>query len=177
MALSLTNLDSVTRQYMLEEISRDLAEGNLYYSPRLSSTGRQVYPTLLEGAARNGTDETLAAGLREPGRLNATEERRKPKGGTTTAQVPVTAPETLSEGEFNRFYARGLCRRAIAEGKDSVFVYRAKEVANPRSESVAMIGKALPAKQLLDDLRANPGADTALGLPPGPNSGLSVRLD
>src|SRR6266851_5569734 len=31
-------------------------------------------------------------------------------------------------------------------------------------------------KALLTDLRSNPGVDTALGLPPGPNSGLSARL-
>jgi hypothetical protein len=177
MALDLVNLDSSTRQFMLEEIGRDVAESKLYYSPRLSPAGRQQYPDLLENAARNGSDQNLASELRAPGRLNATEERRKPKGGTTIAQVPVTAPETLAEGEFNRFYARGLCRRALAEGKDSVFVYRAKEVVNPRPESVALIGKSLPAKQLLDDLRTNIGTDTALGLPPGPNSGLSVKLD
>ena len=55
-------------------------------------------------------------------------------------------------------------------------VYRAKEVVNPRAESVALIGKSLLAKQLLDDLRSNIGTDAALGLPPGPNSGLSVKL-
>ncbi len=90
--------------------------------------------------------------------------------------MPVTAPETLAEGEFNRFYARGLCRRAMAQGIESLLVYRAKEVVNPRPESVALIGKSLPVKQLLEDLRANIGTDTALGLPPGPNSGLSVKL-
>lgn len=31
-------------------------------------------------------------------------------------------------------------------------------------------------KFMLDDLRTHVGVDTALGLPPGPNSGLSVRL-
>lgn len=55
-------------------------------------------------------------------------------------------------------------------------VYRAKEVANPRAESMALIGRSLPVTQLLDDLRVNIGTDTALGLPPGPNSGLSVTL-
>ena len=34
----------------------------------------------------------------------------------------------------------------------------------------------LAKSSLLDDLRAHPGTDTALGLPPGPNSGLSVCL-
>jgi hypothetical protein len=161
---------------MFEEIETDIATGKLYFSPRLSPTGKAAYPELLKSAAQSGTDDTLSSQLRVPGRLNATEERRKPKGGTTIAQVPITAPETLAEGEFNRFYARGLCRRAIAEGIESVFVYRAKEVINPRSESEALIGKSLPAKQLLEDLRAHIGTDTALGLPPGPNSGLSVRL-
>jgi hypothetical protein len=176
MPLNLVNLDANTRQFMLEEIDQDIAEGKLYYSPRLSAAGKQQYPDLLRNAARSGTDESLAGELRTQGRLNATEERRKPKGGTTIAQVPVTAPETLAEGEFNRFYARGLCRRALAQQIESVVVYRAKEVVNPRAESVALIGTSLPAKQLLDDLRANIGTDTALGLPPGPNSGLSVKL-
>jgi hypothetical protein len=72
----------------------------------------------------------------------------------TLAKVPITAPETLAEGEFNRFYARGLCLRAMAQGIESLVVYRAKDVVNPRPESVALIGKSLPAKQLLDDLRA-----------------------
>jgi len=175
-ALNLANLDSSTRSFMLDEIVHDIAAGNLYYSPRLSPVGRPLYPELLRNAVRSGTDDSLAAELRVSGRLNPTEERRKPKGGTTTAQVPVTAPETLSEGEFNRFYARGLCLRALAEGIESLVVYRAKEVGSPRPESVALIGKSLPAKKLLDDLRTSIGTDTALGLPPGPNSGLSVRL-
>ena len=161
---------------MVEEISNDIAAGKLYESPRLSASGRQQYPELLRTAAQTGNDDSLAAELRVLGILNTTEERRKPKGGTTIAQVPVTAPETLAEGEFNRFYARGLCRRAIAQGIESLVVYRAKQVVNPRSESVALIGKSLPAKQLLEDLRASIGTDTALGLPPGPNSGLSVKL-
>jgi len=161
---------------MLEEIEQDITANKLYYSPRLSPQGRQQYPELLRNAVRNGSDQSLASELRAYGCLNATEERRKPTGGTTIAQVPVTAPETLAEGEFNRFYVRGLCRRAVALGNDSVFVYRAKPVVNPRPESTALIGKSLPAKQLLEDLRISTGTDTVLGLPPGPNSGLSVKL-
>jgi len=176
MALNLVNLDLSTRSFMLEEIVHDIAGGKLYYSPRLSSVGTPLYPELLRNAVRTGTDDSLANELRVPGRLKVTEERRKPKGGTTTAKVPVNAPETLAEGEFNRFYARGLCLRAIKEGINELVVYRAKEVANPRPESTALIGKRLPAKQLLDDLRASIGTDTALGLPPGPNSGLSVKF-
>jgi hypothetical protein len=45
-----------------------------------------------------------------------------------------------------------------------------------RAESEQKIGQRIAAEALLRDLRAHPGLDTALGLPPGPNSGLSVHL-
>jgi hypothetical protein len=176
MAMNFINLDSATRRFMVEEINNDIKVGTLYESPRLSPLGTQQYPELLRTAAQDGSDDSFAAELRVPVRLNTTEQRRNPKGGMTLAKVPITAPETLAEGEFNRFYARGLCLRAMAQGIESLVVYRAKDVVNPRPESVALIGKSLPAKQLLDDLRANPGKDIPLGLPPGPNSGLSVKL-
>jgi len=53
---------------------------------------------------------------------------------------------------------------------------RAYITSNTRPESQRMIGNTISAKALLDDLRAHIGVDTALGLPAGPNSGLSVRL-
>lgn len=108
--------------------------------------------------------------------LNTHEQRKKPKGGTTVAQVPVTAPDTLAEGEFNRFYARGLCARAVAAGIMQVDVYRGKPVAAPRAESEAMLGNRVSAEALLNDLRVSQGVEPALGQPPGPNSGLTVRL-
>jgi hypothetical protein len=86
------------------------------------------------------------------------------------------ANETLAEGEFNRFYLRGLCRVAIDGRTPSIAVYRAKPVAEPRPESQALIGTTFDANTLLADLRAHTGVDTALDLPPGPNSGLSGRL-
>ncbi|MGH3041645.1 MAG: hypothetical protein ACRDNG_07905 [Gaiellaceae bacterium] len=81
----------------------------------------------------------------------------------------------MAEGEFNRFYARGLCADVVASGGTEVQVYRGKDVQNPRSESQAMIGRRLPAQSLLDDLRTSQGVEPALGLPPGPNSGLTIR--
>ena len=138
--------------------------------------GLQDYNDLLTEAIKSYDDAWLANQLRENGRLNRTEEKRKPSGGTTTAKVPVTAPDTLAEGEFSRFYARGLCLRAIADGIGKVVVYRAKEVKHPRTKSQEMIGKEIDAEALLNDLRINTGVDTALRLPPGPNSGLSVQL-
>jgi hypothetical protein len=99
-------------------------------------------------------------------------------GGTgyTVSKVPRTAPITLAEGEFNRFYLRGLCQRAIEAGGPAIEIYRARASVTPRPESEAMIGRHLDADKLLVDLREHVGVDTALGLPPGPNSGLSGRL-
>ena len=39
-----------------------------------------------------------------------------------------------------------------------------------------MLGKRLYAEALLKDLRESVGAEPALDLPPGPNSGLTVRI-
>jgi len=175
MALNLQNLDDETRKYMAQEIEMDIQQERLYKSPRLSPQGVNEYPQLLKNAAASGNDNSLAAELSRPGRLNATEQR-KTKNGVIAAKVPVTAPQTMAEGEFNRFYARGLCLRAIATGIPALQVYRAKEVENPRFVSVALIGQMLPAEPLLKDLRNSIGTDTAFGLPPGPNSGLCVRL-
>lgn len=176
MPFKLENLDAQTRNHMTAEIKADIAATKLYFSNRLSGRGRAEYAQLLQQAAEDRDDSWLSNELRNNGRLNEMEERRKPKGGTTMARVPIIAPETLAEGEFNRFYIRGLCVRALTAGTTELIIYRAKEVENPRPESVAKIGQRISAQALLDDLRANPGVDTALGLPPGPNSGLSARL-
>lgn len=169
------NLDQRTRQFMLDEFDQDLKDNTLYISPRLNDRGRTEYPNLLREAINTGNDVTLASSIAAAGLLNPTEQRNT-RTGVTTAKVPVTAAETLAEGEFNRFYARGLCRRAAVEGVKELVVYRAKQVANPRPESQAKIGTRLDAQALLQDLRTHPGVDTALGLPAGPNSGLSVKL-
>ncbi len=176
MSLQLANLSARTRQCMLAELELDLAQGKLYLSPRLSEIGRKEYENLLRRALNEGNDATLADGLRANGMLAALEERRKPDGSIITARVPVTAPETLAEGEFNRFYIRGVCRRAVEDNVSELVIYRAKQVDNPRPDSEAKIRKMVSAKTLLEDLRTHQGIDTALGLPAGPNSGLSVRL-
>jgi hypothetical protein len=176
MSLNYLNLDEQTRALMRDEISRDVAQGTLFISTRLSAGAADQWTDLLQQAASAGDDDSLARLLEADGRLNQFEQRRKPTGGMTTVKVPSTAGATLAEGEFNRFYIRALCRRAIDSGIPELIVYRAKGVTSPRPESERKIGSGIAPKQLLEDLRANPGVDTALGLPAGPNSGLSVRL-
>jgi hypothetical protein len=176
MGLRLDGLDDQTREFMLAELDHDLETNSLYLGKFLTDLGRDRYPTLLREAVERGTDESLSAALQAPGLFLATYEKRKPNGGVTIAKVPYTAHVTLAEGEFNRFYLRGLCRRIIAEEGRNVEIYRARASVDPRAESEALVGELLDAATLLVDLRANVGVDTALRLPPGPNSGLSGRL-
>lgn len=175
MPLAYLNLDDRTRHFMVEEIDLDVSNGTVYLSPWLTEQGMADWPAILRESAQTGSDASLASQILRGGRLRATAERRKPTGGMTTYKVPVTAPDTMAEGEFNRFYVRGLCRRAIEE-KVALIVYRAKAVTNPRPGSEEKIGTQIDPNALLTDLRSSPGVEPALGLPPGPNSGLSLRL-
>lgn len=175
MPLDLVDLDDRTRKLMLDEMNADVSAGRLFVSGRLNTAGQTNWAALLKQAVQVADDAWLANSLRN-GQMASHESRRTPSGGMTTAKVPVTAPEMLAEGEFNRFYIRALCLRAVADGITSLVVYRARASANPRPESEMRIGQRVDPQALLADLRAHPGVDTALGLPPGPNSGLSVRL-
>jgi hypothetical protein len=176
MGLKYENLDAETRKFMLEEIDMDISADTVYRSSYLNQSSQGAFPDLMRAAAETGTDDTLAASLR--GRFNATTTRRKPKGGYYTAAVPYNAAEVLAESEFNRYYVRGLCRRAVTENIPHLEVYRAKQVMQPRRESEAKIGLLADPQTLLMDVRNSQenGFDTALGIPPGPGSGITVRI-
>lgn len=176
MALRFENLDAASREAMLREIERDVASGDVYVSNYLNESGQRDWVEVLRDAAANGSDDTLANKIRDSGYLKTEVERRKPKGGFTVARVPYTAHETLGEGEFGRYYARGLCLRAIDEGIPELEVYRAKDVREPRQESQQKIGMRVDPKVILEDLRRTQGVEPALGVPPGPNSGLTLRI-
>lgn len=171
--MNLVDLDAETRVHMRAEVQRDLDAGTLYISDRLNVQGVSEWPDLLFDAVDSGDTATLMGQL---SRRLKTQEPYVRSGVTRFRAVPHTAAETLAEGEFNRFYIRAICARAVAEGSAAVEVYRAKAVRNPRPESTARIGVLMDPQALLDDLRQNNHIDTALGVPAGPNSGLSVRL-
>ena len=171
---NLINLNDV-RDEMVSEIELDAQQGNLYTSERLNVHGTEAYPKLLLSAAASGDMNSFCSSL-TMGHFNPSYHRKKPKGGFTTVTMPSNANTTLCEGEFNRFYIRAVCLKAVNSNQEFITVYRARESANPRSASVALENTTFSAKALLDDLRTNVGVDTAFGLPPGPNSGMSIKL-
>jgi hypothetical protein len=181
MAFRFFDLGGSTRSFMAQEVDRDTTQGILYLSPRLTDRGRRDWPELLRAAAREGDETTLAEKLRGTGRLSEVESRRsradRGRGRIQVVRVPNTAAATLAEGEFNRFYIRSLCLRALEEGIAEVVIYRAKAVDNPRPESARLVGSRRRAAELLDELRGQPGeGEPTSRVPGGPNSGLSVRL-
>jgi hypothetical protein len=173
--LQLENLDARTRGYMRAEFEDDLDHESLYISPRLSERGVQDYPELLRAAIDTGSDVTFGNSLTFHGRMKETEERRV-GAETKTVRAPATAADTLAEGEFNRMYMRGLCRRALDDAITALIVYRAKGVRQPRAESLALSGQPVDAAALLTELRARSESAPASDMLFGPNSGLSVKL-
>jgi hypothetical protein len=176
MAMEYLHLDERTRKFMLAEIDDDHANGRLYLSKNLNQKGVAEFPEMLKTAASQGDDVSLAQAILP--NLNSHEPPRQLKsGGFSAAPVMrINAHEMLAEGEFTRFYIRGLCLRAIEDRIPAVIIYRAKHVENARSASAEKIGSAHAPALLLADLREHLGLDTALGLPPGPNSGLCAKL-
>jgi hypothetical protein len=174
MPLHYENLDPTTRRYALAELDADLAAGVFRPSERLRPAAAADFQRLLHEAIRYYDDRWLEE--RIPDLLVDFEPRRTPSGGETTAKLPEGAPRMLAEGEFNRYYMRGLALRAIEEGRQVVEVYRARLSLEPRPESVELEGQRLPAREVADYLRGTTGTDSPAAALGRPNSGLSVRL-
>lgn len=172
MSFNFENLNSEIRELMLQEVNSDIGSNKLYYSKQFSEHGKTIYPDLLKAAVTKGDDVSLTDSLNNCF-LQSTS--RRTKNGITVVKVKKDAPASFSEGEFNRFYIRALSIYAIHHKKRLV-IYRAKSVAIARPESESKIGSLIDPNKLLSDLRDNIGVDTALGVPGGVNSGLSVRL-
>jgi len=173
MPFSFRNLDPTTRALMIEDIEAAAAEGNLYFSKRFTDAGHAAWPELWKQAARDHDEHWLAYQIEAGGLMKGLEGSRTPSGGYTIKHVPHTAAETMAEGQFNRYYILGVCRRAL-ELDGRVTVYRAKDVLNPRPESQALVGAVRNAAELIEQIRP---VDSSLGHELlKPNSGLSVHL-
>ena len=159
---------------MTNEINWAIENNQLYYSKRFLENMREKWQSLFIEAAKSHAEHWLAFQIEDNLMLKGFEIAKKPKGGYTTKHVPETASETLSSGQFNRYYIIGLCQRALAEGNKFVEIYRAKESTNSRFESESLVGKKIDATKLITELRNLESSLRSDLLKP--NSGLSVRL-
>lgn len=176
MPLQYADLDATTRRYSLAELDHDAERGAVVMSERIRPALAPDYQRLLREALRYYDDQWLEERIGDM--LVDFEQRRTPSGGVTTAKLPTYAARVIAEGDFNRYYMRGVCARALDEGRQEVEVYRARFSAEPRTESEALVGSRISAAELLEELRRGPPAEgspteATLGKP---NSGLSVRL-
>lgn len=174
MPLHYENLDPTTRRYALAELDDDLKSGAFHASDRLRPTAIAEYQRLLHEAIRYYDDRWLEE--RASDLLVDFETRQTKGGGQTAAKVPQMASRMLTEGDFNRYYMRGVALRALEEGRQVVEVYRARLSLEPRPESTELEGHRLGAHEVLDQLRG-----LTSGEPTGPrlgrvNSGMSIRL-
>ena len=167
------DLDDGVRRRIVGEVESDIAAGALVNSRRFTAAGAEAYPTLLREAVVSGDERTLTNALSSGSHFVSSEWVNRGRG--YWRDVPSDCAQTFGEGEFNRFYIRGLCLEAIDLGRPDLEVYRAKPVRDPRPDSEALVGTHIAAADLLTDLRANKGLETALGIAK-PNSGLSTRI-
>ena len=174
MPLQYENLDPTTRRFAIAELDSDLESGAFNASERLRPTAIAEYQRLLRDAIRYYDDRWLEE--RADDLLVDFEMRRTPSGGQTTAKLPDMATRMLAEGDFNRYYMRGVCLRAIEEQRQVVEVYRARLSLDPRPESAELEGHRLQASDVLDYLRGSRSSEPAVMALGRPNSGLSIRL-
>jgi hypothetical protein len=174
MPLQYESLDPTTRRHALAELEADLANGSFHISERLRPESVAEYQRLLKDALRYYDDRWLEEHASDL--LVETESRRTRTGGTTTAKVPQMATRLLAEGDFNRYYMRGVALRAIEEGRQILEVYRARLSVEPRPESAQLEGSRIQATELLAHLRGPLSPDPTVSPLGRTNSGLSVRL-
>jgi len=160
---------------MLEELDQDIAEHRFYLSPVLSERGRADFEPLLRAAIEQGTEASLADELAAYERVIPHQRWHKGEESSLAARRVETAT-ALAQDEFHRFYARGLCQQALAQGFHTLVIYRAKPATPARANSDALVGVRIDAASLLEDLRAPPDLRRPSGLPPYRDSGLSVGL-
>src|SRR5918911_807203 len=171
MPLQYESLDPTTRRFAIAELDGDLTTGAYHTSERIRPTAIAEYQRYLHEALRYYDDRWLeehAADL-----MVDFEPRRTRTGGQTAVKLPEMASRMLAEGDFNRYYMRGVALRALEEGKQVVEVYRARLSLEPRRESAELEGRRLPATEVLRYLRGEEVADPAVAALGRPNSGLS----
>jgi hypothetical protein len=174
MPLLYENLDPTTRRFALAELDWDEEQGRVHIPERIRPEAHAEYSARLRDALRYYDDRWLEDHIEEL--LVESETRRTRGGGQATARIPTGAARMIAEGDFNRYYMRAVCARAVNEGKQVVEIYRARLSLEPRTTSSELEGTRLQARELLEDLRGLASQTPSSARLGKPNSGLSVRM-
>lgn len=167
MAMKFTELDEVTREWMLKCFENEESSGNPYRSGVLTKQGLKEWPDIIRRVITdtNGSEVTLAAVLSRPAYWLAVDARAHRVN-------PVQASERLAITEFNTWYVAGLAARLQKEGQTHCGVYRA---GIPRRESAgcsAHEGQTYALAEIIAGHRIGywppPGVRGALSIPAGP---------
>ena len=170
MGLYYRNLTPEVRLHMLKEAEL----GFHYFSNYLKQDSHLQWISLLNSSLEAHDDNWLATNVTNSRLLVPVAFDKNGKRRT----IGVSDARTLAEGEFNRFYLRGLCAYCIENNIPKIVIYRGKEVLNPRPESEAKIGADVSVHKLLDDLRSSDFVNIAekFSVSSGPNSGLTAGI-
>lgn len=156
MSYNFKNLNDAVRRHMLDEIKQDIGYNHVN-TDGLSDDAKLRYPEFLIAAVGSGDANSLIKSMKDAGfKLSG-------------------AAKEMIESEFNRYYMRGICLKAIEERK-KVSVYQAKMVLMQRADAKSKIGRLHDPNGLLPKLRMKTNTDEALGVSNGKPSGLSIEL-
>ncbi|WP_218221592.1 hypothetical protein [Nesterenkonia sp. Act20] len=162
------DLDSTTRDLMLEEFEDDVAHGRVYISARALPGSNTLYFDAQRDAFGSGDADSLSKALASAGVFLKVQSDGKRVNFRDAASA-------LGDGQFVAYYCRAVCRRAIEEGT-RVEVYRGQQTATHRAGSDALVGTRVDPATVLDELRVHSLEPNRFSLVGKVNSGLVVRL-
>ena len=160
------NLNEGIRRLMLSEVQHDNARRKFFFSPRFNANGRKIYMDALKAALTSGSEETLQAALEDGENFNMWEAQGK--------KVSNNIAANFAQSEFNHYYVRAICAKAIELKKPTVEVYRAYPTASKKHKSDLKIGIHIKPERLLEDMRKNVGSPSTVL--PELTAGLSIKL-
>jgi hypothetical protein len=175
MALNLENLSTDIRNFMDEELQYDIDNQNLSISSRLNKHGKSNYVSMMKKAIKRGSDGTLANDILVNHFLRDVEEIRS-GDHAVVSKIPGNANILIAETEFNKYYVRALCRKAIKDERIKLEIYIAKEVLIEKSSIEKMLRNEVFPYSLIKKLRDNIRVDVALGFPKELNLPVSLRI-
>lgn len=170
MSMHFEELDSKTREYMLQAFDAEQNGGQPFLSERLSAKGAKAFPDLMRAAIISGNEISLLDSLLDTSLWVEYVPYTTPKGAPSTRRLSVpNAAEGLALTEFNTWYVRGLAKRLMDEGETQCQIYRAQEARSGRASCSHLEGEIVSLDAVYRGHRAQywpkPGNHQAFSVP------------